>query len=203
MSKVPLEGSTSRGEQIANIVLSPTVGAGDLIQKISPSNDLEFTEAVRHLNRSIARMAKGDYSDLDAMLFSQAKVLNDLFMDFAKTSLSAPMPYKRDYYAMAMKAQNQSRATMATLIKSKQEPAKATFIKQANITSGNQQVNNGEVFSEKKSGSISTHSKNPQNKLLEDQSHGGTYLDDGAERKAEAGYQEVEAVGEINRRKNT
>ena len=203
MSKVLLEDSISRGEQIANIVLSPTVGAGELIQKISSSNDLEFTEAVRHLNRSIARIGKGNYSDLDAMLFGQAKVLNDLFMDLAKTSLSAPMPYKRDYYTMAMKAQNQSRATMATLIKSKQEPAKATFIKQANITSGNQQVNNGEVFSEKKSGSISTHSKAPQSKLLKDQSHGGTYLDNRTEGKAEAGYQGVEAMGKINGCKNT
>jgi hypothetical protein len=155
MSKALVATPKSRDELIADIVLSPAVDAGGLIHGVKSDNDLEFTETVKHLNRSIAKLGKGDYSDLDAMLFSQAKTLDTLFMSLAKTSLSAPMPYKKDYYSMAMKAQNQSRATIATLIKSKQEPAKATFIKQANITSGNQQVNNGEVFSGKKSRSIS------------------------------------------------
>lgn len=198
MSKALLENSISRGEKIADIALSPSVGAGELIHAIKSDNDLEFPEAVEHLNRSIAKIKKGDYSDLEAMLFSQAKTLDALFMSFARTAISAPTPYKRDYYAMAMKAQNQSRATIATLIKSKQEPTKTTFIKQANIANGNQQVNNGLISPEKDSQTISVHSQTTQNKLLEEQSHGTTHLDKRTKRAAKRSYQELEAVGEIN-----
>jgi hypothetical protein len=134
------------------------------------------------------------------MLLSQAKTLDTIFNSLAATSISAPMPHKKDYFVMALKAQNQSRATMATLIKSKQEPSKATFIKQANITSGNQQVNNGLISPEKKSEKISTQifKKTTQNKLLEDQSYGSPNLDQRAKRATKASYQEVETVGEVN-----
>ena len=42
---------------------------------------------------------------------------------------------------MALKAQSQSRATIQALIELKY-PKQATFVKQANIANGNQQVNN-------------------------------------------------------------
>jgi hypothetical protein len=56
---------------------------------------------------------------------------------------------------LALKAQNQCRTTLQTLIQLKQ-PNQTAFIKQANIANGNQQVNNNFIASE-----------NPQNKLLD------------------------------------
>ena len=54
-----------------------------------------------------------------------------------KTSLSQYTAFMN----MALKAQSQSRATIQALIELKY-PKQATFVKQANIANGNQQVNN-------------------------------------------------------------
>lgn len=201
MSKSALKRlGLTREQAIAEYVLSPTVGAANVIKATSSESELDYIETVHNLKGSIARIEKGDYSGLDAMLFSQAKSLDAIFNSLAATSISAPMPYKKDYFVMALKAQNQSRATIATLIKSKQEPTKTTFIKQANIANGNQQVNNGLISPEKNSEKISTHfsEQNTQSKLLEGQTHGATHLDKRAKRTAKASNQEVETVGEIN-----
>ena len=57
---------------------------------------------------------------------------------------------------LALKAQNQSRATLQALVQLKQ-PSNTQFIKQANIAQGHQQVNN-----------LAEKNITPQNKLLED-----------------------------------
>jgi hypothetical protein len=54
----------------------------------------------------------------------------------------------------ALKAQNQSRATLQALIQLKQ-PSQTTFVRQANIAQGHQQVNN-----------LAEKIKTPQNELL-------------------------------------
>jgi hypothetical protein len=55
---------------------------------------------------------------------------------------------------LALKAQNQSRATLQALVQLKQ-PSQITFVKQANIAQGHQQVNN-----------LSEKDITPQNELL-------------------------------------
>ena len=57
---------------------------------------------------------------------------------------------------LCFKAQNQSRATIDSLIRLKQ-PSNTQFIKQANIAQGHQQVNN-----------LAEKNITPQNELLED-----------------------------------
>ena len=64
------------------------------------------------------------------------------------------MPPNQALMSLAFKAQNQSRATLQALIQLKQ-PSQTTFVRQANIAQGHQQVNN---LAEK----ITT----PQNELL-------------------------------------
>jgi len=88
---------------------------------------------------------------------------------------------------MALKAQAQSRATISALVDLKY-PRQATFVKQANIANGPQQVNNA------------THAgeiQPPQNKLLEDASH--ERMDTGTTTAAARGHPTLETVEPIHR----
>ena len=88
----------------------------------------------------------------------------------------------------ALKAQNQCRATLQALVQLKQ-PSNTTFVKQANIAQGHQQVNN-----------LAEKNITPQNELLK-----GSYeeLDTGTTTTPKGIDTTLEALGKINGRKNT
>jgi hypothetical protein len=88
----------------------------------------------------------------------------------------------------ALKAQNQSRATLQALIQLKQ-PSQTTFVRQANIAQGHQQVNN-----------LAEKNQVSQNKLLEGQTYD---LDSGAQAKARGINSKMEALGKVHGGKNS
>ena len=107
---------------------------------------------------------------------------------------------------LALKAQAQSRATISALVDLK-HPRQATFVKQANIAHGPQQVNNGGAIgaNPEQYAQARTHGENPaleQNKLLEED-HGqpSGRMDTRAAQKAERSYQAVETVATVHRAK--
>lgn len=78
------------------------------------------------------------------MLASQASALNTMFGELARRAaqnMDAHMQATDAYMRMALKAQNQCRMTLETLATIKNPPV--VFAKQANISNGPQQVNNG------------------------------------------------------------
>ena len=92
--------------------------------------------------------------------------------------------------ALALKAQAQCRATLEALAEIK-NPRPVSFVKQANIANGPQQVNNGSTHA-------GTHahaekSTGTKNELLEHQH--GNYLDAGAQGTAGGADTHLEAVG--------
>ena len=89
-----------------------------------------------------------------------------------------------------MKAQSQARATWESLSKIK-NPMGATFVRQANIANGPQQVNNG--CEPSRAGNI----ENKPNELLE--SEHGERLDTGTTGTAGGSNPALEAVGAIHR----
>lgn len=119
------------------------------------SISLEYTKML--LEKAFERVRDGDLAILEEMLLGQAFALNMAF-----NSLSARATRQLDISTMQMlmnlcfKAQNQSRATIDSLIRLKQ-PSNTQFIKQANIAQGHQQVNN-----------LAEKNITPQNELLED-----------------------------------
>lgn len=148
--------------------------------------DLQYTQAM--LERSIGEVNDGNLVDVEAMLYSQAYALNVMFATLmTRANRQEYMPPTQALMTLAFKAQNQSRATLQALVDLKQ-PRQPTFVKQANIAQGHQQVNN---FLEK--------NQNPQNKLLE----GETYdLDNRAQGKAKIVDSNMEAVGKVHGGKN-
>jgi hypothetical protein len=104
------------------------------------------------------------------------------------------------YLGLALKAQAQSRATITALGELK-NPRHATFVKQANIAHGPQQVNNGVMPSDVAS-SREKNQKTEQNKLLEDgDGKFGIGVVPGKAATPESGDKGMEALEPIHRSK--
>lgn len=126
--------------------------------------DVEAYDYSIALDAKIKAVQDGDMSAIEAMLVGQAQALQTIFVSLGRRA--GNMTQLNQYTAfmgMALKAQSQSRATIQALTELKY-PKQATFVKQANISHGHQQVNN----------TTSTHApahaqenQNTQNKLLE------------------------------------
>lgn len=149
----------------------------------------------------------GDLHTLEAMLISQATALQTIFTSLARRAQD--QEYQKNleaFLGLALKAQAQSRATISALVDLKY-PRQATFVKQANIANGPQQVNNGGAAGELSDQYAQAHahaekSAPEQNKLLEAE-HGqpGGRMDTRAAQKAERSHQAVETVEPVHRAK--
>lgn len=154
-----------------------------------PDEDISVQYAKEMLEEVFQQVKSGDLSIAEEMLVSQAFALNLAF-----NSLSARAALQQDASTMQMlmnlcfKAQNQSRATLDSLIQLKQ-PSQTTFVKQANIANGHQQVNN-----------LGEKNITPQNELLGDKY---AQLDGGATSTPKRTDSELEAVAKIHGCKNT
>jgi hypothetical protein len=134
----------------------------------------------------------GNMRDVEAFLMSQATALNALFAELCRRSWAnlngGQFETGQQYLRLALKAQNQSRATFETLSTVKNPPA--VFARQANVAA--QQVNN---FIAAPSHAEENHAA--PNKLL-DASHEKP-LDAGTPGAASAGNSQVEAVEPLHR----
>jgi len=154
-----------------------------------PNESISLEYAKEVLEKSFKELQEGDLSILEEILLSQAFALNIAF-----NSLSVRATRQQDITTMQMlmnlcfKAQNQSRATIDSLVRLKQ-PSNTTFVKQANIAQGHQQVNN-----------LAEKNITPQNELLEESY---AQLDTGTTTTPKGIDTTLEALGKINRRKNT
>ena len=89
------------------------------------------------------RVAADDFSDLERMLLSQATALQAMFTDLALRSRRMDMAqHMQMTTALALKCATGSRQAITALAELRM-PKTVMFAKQANVTSGPQQVNNG------------------------------------------------------------
>lgn len=104
--------------------------------------DVEVYDYSAALDSKIKAVQGGDMSEIEAMLIGQAQALQTIFVSLGRRAgnLTQLNQYTA-FMGMALKAQSQSRATIQALIELKY-PKHATFVKQANISHGHQQVNN-------------------------------------------------------------
>jgi hypothetical protein len=139
-----------------------------------------FTHQLGHLNKHLSinalgaelkeitdQVKAGDLSHLEEMLVSQAIALQSIFTNLAIRASAQTKAERADsLLLLALKAQSHSRATLSTLADLK-FPRQTTFVKQANVSHGPQQVNNGATAS----GSRATIQDEPLKTL--DHSSGG------------------------------
>jgi hypothetical protein len=120
------------------------------------------------------------------MLYAQANALQGIFMGLAhRASQQGYLKQWEAFLRMALKAQNQCRMTLETLAMLK-HPTPTVIARQANITTGPQQVNNG-----------LTQAGNPPapSKLLEPQN--GQWMDPRATSTTGNAHPVVETVGTL------
>jgi hypothetical protein len=164
----------------------------------------DIAEALHGLT---GQVTAGDMSGVEVLLVSQAVALNTLFGEFtrrASVNIGTHLGATESYMRLALKCQQQSASTLRTLGDIKNPRAPVSFVKQANITSGNQQVNNGPVMQGTAPTATTTHAhartgEKPvtTNELLEH--HDGEWLDTGTAGEAGYGNQAMEAVGTVDR----
>lgn len=165
--------------------------------------NLSITEMVASLKDHGKRVNANDLAAAEQMLTAQSIALNAIFAEMARRSalnMGEYLDASDRYMRLALKAQGQCRATVETLAAIKNPPV--VYAKQANITNGPQQVNNG-VSSGPKGEPVPVHTheekSNPSNELLE--LADGTRLDAGAQGQAGLPNPWLATVDAINRAK--
>lgn len=103
-----------------------------------------ITETYEALHEEAKKVRNGNLAGPEAMLVGQAQSLNAIFTELARRSALNMGEYieaSERYMRLALKAQAQCRATIETLGALKNPPV--VIARQANISNGPQQVNNG------------------------------------------------------------
>ena len=104
--------------------------------------DIDIAELGSCLLDQAQAVNRGDMKQVEAMLMHQATALQSLFVRLTERGMSCDqIPGFEANIRMALRAQNQCRTTLETLAGIKNPPV--VYAKQANVTTGPQQVNNG------------------------------------------------------------
>ena len=148
--KVPVKNKSSvivnagkdedQDEAISKTLSRPETQAAVTIQKLTDLHDVNALAKI--LSKQTADVVGGNMTRPEAMLLSQAHTLDALFNSLVMKGLGQThMPHYESFLRLAYKAQSQCRSTLQTLSDIKNPSV--VYAKQANITNGNQQINNG------------------------------------------------------------
>ena len=171
-------------EAVAKTLIRPEVQASLTIQKLHPINDVNALTKI--LGQQTADVIDGSMVRPEAMLLCQAHTLDALFNSLIMKGLDQThTPHYEVFMKLAFKAQSQCRSTLQSLSDIKNPSV--VYAKQANITHGNQQINNGVPAPR------TQENKKYSNELLEHTN--GKRLDTRAKGETIGAYSELEAVG--------
>ncbi len=133
--------------------------------------ETDLTETVSVMREKVSKVNTGDLSELEATLTAQSISLDAVFNELARRAIGSDTMSKLEIYMrLSLKAQAQCARTIEVLATMKNPPV--VFAKQANISHGNQQVNNGISETTTHTGKII----NQPNELLE-ANHGSEKMD--------------------------
>lgn len=183
----------TRERQLADIALDPLFGGAALSTTFTKgtfgATDLTATyEGLIDRAKAVRGNKLGSAED---MLTAQAAALNAMFLELARRSGANMGEYiqaAETYMRLALKAQAQCRATLETLANIKNPPV--VYARQANITNGPQQVNNGAAATR------ASDSTSLQNELLETEH--GKRLEPGTAGATIGSDPALEALGAID-----
>lgn len=203
-----LKGETM-AQSMGKAALLPTINAATVIHSYQGNlmgKDTDLQAMVEGIQATVKDVQGGELGRLEAMLVSQATALQTMFTSLARrASHQEQLKHYGVFMGLALKAQAQSRATISALVDLKY-PRQATFVKQANIAHGPQQVNNGAGPGGGFRTSTRAHTHAEETKpehpeLLEH--HHGERLDTGTTSATGRADPIMEAVGEVHRPKDT
>lgn len=144
--KLKLEKGRSEDKQFAELGLCTTtlnaLTARTFTQHITGSTDI--TETIATMYEKVNSVNNGNTKDLEATLTAQVTSLNAIYSEMARRAalnMGEHLQATESYMRLALKAQAQCARTIEVIAAMKNPPV--IFAKQANISNGNQQVNNG------------------------------------------------------------
>lgn len=160
--KATIEQDEAKEQTMARTFTTPECLSASVLTICHKIDHSQIKEMVSELSRQTTAIRHGDMTRAEEMLLAQAHTLDGLFAKLAGEALTTNnLDVMEQYMRLALKSQNQARATLQTLAEVK-APKQVAFVQQANI--GNQvQVNNGSGSSRTRA---SKHKKTP-NELLE------------------------------------
>lgn len=178
----------------ARNIIGPTVkGALTTSAFCKVYGEIDLQAMVDELGTQCKRVRAGELNRAESLLTTQAHTLDAIFNELARRAALNMGEYINAtdrYLRLALKAQSQCRATLETLAAIKNPPL--IYAKQANISNGPQQVNNGT-----QPAPVGGETTIEQNKLLEHEH--GQRLDTGTQSTPIGADKELETVGAIDR----
>lgn len=178
--KQPEMTDKEKSELLARWTLRSSLNAAMVVADYTKSfGNQDMGALIDQLGTKFDQVKNGDLQHCEAMLVGQAHALQSIFVNLAQRAVNQNhLTQYETFLRLALKAQNQCRATIETLAAIKNPPV--VFAKQANINqgNGNQQVNNGTPAPASHAGK----NINQQNELLEAQH--GERMDTGTAGKA-------------------
>ena len=188
---------------LAKVLASPIVNSAQTSHRFLEVENADQKVFLQEISKQAGIVANTDNMDFGIkMLVSQAKALDTLFNALARragNNMGHYVDTVNTYMKLALKAQAQSRCTWEAISKIK-NPPNATFVKQANIAHGYQQVNNGPNTTANNRASREEKNQNRPNELLEEQQ--SEQLDTGTQTAASRTDKDMETVATVNRPKN-
>jgi hypothetical protein len=196
--KIKHDNEKSHDRAVADIALCSTT-----INAITSRNfnkhfigETDLTETIASMFDKVKAVNNGNTKELEATLTAQATSLDAIFNELARRScmnMGEHLSATETYMRLALKAQAQCARTIEVLAAMKNPPI--VFAKQANITNGNQQINNGSVQNNKVTDKPTHAGKtiNQSNELLEHKHH-GEWLDNGKKTTTSGTNQEMATV---------
>ena len=180
-------------QALAKLATTSVLSAVTLKRYSGAGDALEVPDLVTEMRRAGDEVVAGDMGRVERMLVNQAMTLDSIFNNMAQRASRAEYVKNTDIFLkLALKAQAQARSTAEALALLKNP---MPYIKQANMTTGPQQVNNTYAGTPSHSGiqSGAGNSRSEPNKLLE--ADHGQRLDIGAQAAAGRANQKLETVG--------
>ncbi len=184
----------------AELTVSPTMNASMLIDaftgNLMGSGTAALCDVADSLRQTARKVQDGDLEALEAMLVAQSNSLQVIFTSYAvRAQAQTSLRNMESFMGLALKAQAQSRATISALVDLKY-PRQATFVKQANIANGPQQVNNGVA-------GLPAHGENSDSRSKLSGSDHELLQDTRAPSTTVSGDSPLAALGEVDRAKVT
>lgn len=129
----------------AQAIIAPEVAAFRVVsacEQLGLKDQLDTPAMIQLLKDRGESVSRGDMTHAEQMLSSQATALQTLFTRLAERAMEqSHMPKIEAFMRLALRAQSQCRATLETLATIKNPPV--IYAKQANVSGGAMQVNNG------------------------------------------------------------
>jgi hypothetical protein len=132
--------STARLASISTVAATRVIAAAE--GKAGMGELLDIPALIKLMREQATAVQGGNLAEAEAMLINQATALQAIFVRLIEKGMAQDQLLQYEtHMRLALRAQSQCRATIEALAAIKNPPV--IYAKQANVTSGPQQINNG------------------------------------------------------------